>query len=77
MLHLQSSAVRDALWSARFGLEREALRVTTDGRMALTPHPFPQDDPRIARAFSAPSHGHEYIASPDDFRLFFTDYAAL
>ena len=30
-----------------------------------------------ARAFSAPSHGREYIASPDDFRLFFTDYAAL
>ncbi len=30
-----------------------------------------------ARVFAAPSHGHEYVASPDDFRLFFTDYAAL
>ncbi len=30
-----------------------------------------------AHAFSAPSHGREYVASPDDFRLFFTDYAAL
>ncbi|MBR3085052.1 MAG: hypothetical protein IKH04_01475, partial [Kiritimatiellae bacterium] len=28
-------------------------------------------------AFSAPSHGHEYIPNPDDFRLFFTDYANL
>jgi len=30
-----------------------------------------------ARVFAAPSHGHEYVATPDDFRLFFTDYAAL
>jgi glutamine amidotransferase len=29
------------------------------------------------RIFSAPSHGKEYVPSPDDFRLFFTDYAAL
>ena len=29
------------------------------------------------RAFSAPSHGRLYVPSPDDFRLFFTDYAAL
>ena len=26
-----------------FGLERETLRVTSDGRMAHTPHPFPED----------------------------------
>ena len=29
------------------------------------------------RAFSAPSHGQLYVPSPDDFRLFFTDYASL
>ena len=51
MLHLESKAVRDALWSARFGLEREALRVTPEGRMAHTPHPFPADDPRVVRDF--------------------------
>lgn len=51
MLHLESDSVRAALWSARFGLEREALRVTRDGRMSRTPHPFPQDDPRIVRDF--------------------------
>jgi glutamine amidotransferase len=28
-------------------------------------------------AFTAPSHGHEYIPSPGDFHLFFADYAAL
>lgn len=49
MLRLDTSAVRDALWSARFGLEREALRVTAAGRMAHTPHPFPPDHPHIVR----------------------------
>ncbi|MBR1608111.1 MAG: hypothetical protein IJ678_00675, partial [Kiritimatiellae bacterium] len=51
MLDLASAAVRDSLWSANFGLEREALRVTADGRMAHTPHPFPADHPRIVRDF--------------------------
>ena len=30
-----------------------------------------------ARAFAAPAHDHRYVPSPDDFRLFFTDYAGL
>ncbi|MBP1589358.1 MAG: hypothetical protein ILO10_04090, partial [Kiritimatiellae bacterium] len=51
MLRLDTSPVRDTLWSARFGLEREALRVTAAGRMAHTPHPFPPDHPRIVRDF--------------------------
>ena len=51
MMHLDSAAVRSALWSARFGLERETLRVTDSGRMAHTPHPFPADHPRIVRDF--------------------------
>ena len=51
MLDLASAAVRDSLWSANFGLEREALRVTADGRMAHTPHPFPADHPHIVRDF--------------------------
>ena len=53
MLHLDSPAVRDALWSARFGLEREALRVTPDGRRAtvgatdrVNCHPFVGRDSR-------------------------------
>lgn len=32
-----------------FGLERETLRVTADGRLARTPHPF--DDPHLDRDF--------------------------
>lgn len=50
-LDLKSKAVRDALWSANFGLERETLRVTAQGRMAHTRHPFPADDPCIVRDF--------------------------
>lgn len=33
-----------------FGLERETLRVTSDGYMAQTPHPFP-DDEHIVKDF--------------------------
>ena len=36
--------------SGTFGLERETLRVTSDGRMAHTPHPFP-DDAHIVKDF--------------------------
>lgn len=38
-LDLKSKAVRDALWSANFGLERETLRVTAQGRMARPRRP--------------------------------------
>ncbi len=31
------------LLSGTFGLERETLRVTADGHMAHSPHPFPDD----------------------------------
>lgn len=36
--------------TGEFGLERETLRVTADGYMAPTPHPFP-DDEHIVRDF--------------------------
>ncbi|MBR1836879.1 MAG: class II glutamine amidotransferase [Kiritimatiellae bacterium] len=29
------------------------------------------------RVAAAPCHGHEYVPTPDDFNLFFTDYATL
>lgn len=38
------------LLTGEFGLERETLRVTGDGYMAQTPHPFPED-PNIVRDF--------------------------
>ena len=50
-LCIDSPAVRGALWDARFGLEREALRVDAAGRMARTPHPYPADHPHVVRDF--------------------------
>ena len=38
------------LLSGTFGLERETLRVTAEGSMARSPHPFP-DDPHIVKDF--------------------------
>ena len=50
MLHPDNDNVRRLLLAGNFGLEKEMLRVTTEGRMAHTPHPFP-DDEHITRDF--------------------------
>ncbi len=51
MLDVREPRLRSLAFEGNFGLEREALRVTGAGRMALTPHPFPPDHPRIVRDF--------------------------
>ncbi|MBP5285520.1 MAG: hypothetical protein ILO34_05360 [Kiritimatiellae bacterium] len=51
MIDLDDPAIRPFALEGKFGLEREALRVAGDGRMATTPHPFPSDHPRIVRDF--------------------------
>ncbi len=51
MLDVRDPTIRPFALEGNFGLEREALRVTADGRMARTPHPFPADHPRIVRDF--------------------------
>ena len=51
MLDVRESRLRPLAFDGNFGLEREALRVTADGRMAHTPHPFPADHPRVVRDF--------------------------
>lgn len=51
MLHANDPAVREYLLQGNFGLEKESLRVTGDGYLAHTPHPFPEDDPNIVRDF--------------------------
>ena len=51
MLDVRLPELRPFAFDGNFGLEREALRVTTEGRMAHTPHPFPSDHPRIVRDF--------------------------
>lgn len=40
MLHSQTSDVRSLLLSGSFGLERENLRITENGRLSHTPDPF-------------------------------------
>ena len=51
MLDVRDAKLRPLAFDGNFGLEREALRVTEDGHMAHTPHPFPADHPRIVRDF--------------------------
>ena len=46
----QIIAPEGKLLTGEFGLERETLRVTQDGHMAHTPHPFP-NDPNIVKDF--------------------------
>ena len=43
MLDVRKPAIRPFALEGNFGLEREALRVTADRRMAQTPHSFPPD----------------------------------
>ncbi len=51
MLHLQDETVSSLLFNGNFGLEKEMLRVTGEGRMAHTPHPFAENEPNITRDF--------------------------
>ena len=51
MLDIREPRLRPLAFDGNFGLEREALRVTANRRMAHTPHPFPEDHPRIVRDF--------------------------
>ncbi len=50
MLHLKDEIVRKYLLKGKFGLEKEGLRVTRDGNLAHTVHPFPGNE-RIVRDF--------------------------
>lgn len=50
MLHIQDPAVKALLLKGSFGLEKENLRVTPEGYLAHTPHPF-SDDKHIVRDF--------------------------
>ena len=50
-LDVREPSFRPLAFDGNFGLEREALRVTENGHMAHTPHPFPADHPHIVRDF--------------------------
>ena len=51
MFHIENPNVKEALLECNIGLEKESLRITSEGRMSQTPHPFDPDDPRITRDF--------------------------
>ena len=43
MFHINDESVRSQLLKGNFGLEKESLRITSDGSFALSLHPFPGD----------------------------------
>lgn len=43
MLHTDDNRVRSHLFCGNFGLEKESLRILSDGTMSNTLHPFPDD----------------------------------
>ncbi len=51
MLHVDNNEVKEKLFCGNIGLEKESLRITPDGYIAQTPHPFP-GDPYIVRDYS-------------------------
>ncbi len=51
MLHAENEHIAKLLLSGNFGLERETLRVTEDGRLSHTAHPFDVEDSHIVRDF--------------------------
>ena len=50
MFHLKDERVSALLLTGSFGLEKESLRITPQGRMAHTPNPFPGNE-HIVRDF--------------------------
>lgn len=42
MFHVENESIKSKLFLGNFGLEKESLRITPDGHMAHTPHPFPE-----------------------------------
>lgn len=51
MFNTDDIEVRRLLLTGNFGIEKEMLRITEDGHMAHTPHPFPPDEPCVTRDF--------------------------
>ena len=51
MLHIEDDTIKKLLLKGKFGFELESHRITMDGHLAHTAHPFP-GDPHISRDFS-------------------------
>lgn len=78
MLHIQNPVVQALLLKGNFGLEKESLRVTPEGYLAHTPHPFPDND-HIVRDFgenqteintSVFSSAHEAVESLKNYTCY-------
>ncbi len=50
MLNYNANTVNKLLTSGEFGIEKESLRILSDGRFSKTKHPFPNDK-HIVRDF--------------------------
>lgn len=51
MFNTDDILVRRGLLSGNFGLEKEMLRITEDGYLSHSSHPFPENEPCITRDF--------------------------
>ena len=61
MLHLDDSFIKEHLLDGMIGLEKENLRVLSDGSLSHTPHPAPGDD-HIVRDFSEGGDQHSSLS---------------
>lgn len=75
MLHIDHPSVRNRIFSCGVGLEKENLRVTTEGRMSHIPHPFPMEK-HIVRDFceNQVEINTEVAASPEEAVRLLSEY---
>lgn len=50
-IDFSNSALRSEIKNDEIGIEKESLRITSDGRLAHTPHPFDENEKNIDRDF--------------------------
>ena len=50
-IDFKSSILRNEIKNDEIGIEKESLRITSDGRLAHTPHPFDENEKNIDRDF--------------------------
>lgn len=51
MFHIHDKEIRTLLLTGNFGMEKESMRITEDGYLCHSPHPFAADDTHITRDF--------------------------
>ncbi len=51
MFHIHNHEIRTLLLTGNFGMEKESMRITEDGYLCHSPHPFAADDAHITRDF--------------------------